>query len=594
MKTAHSLSHDKRFAPLICLTVLAIVFFCASSAETAENVSTNIDWLTMCKGLFGGLALFLFGMDQISGALKSALGNQMKILLGRLTKNRFTSVLTGAFITAIVQSSSVTTVLVVGFVSAGMMSMAQSVGVIMGANIGSTITAQIVAFKVEEASLWMIAFGFLAMFTAKQEKIKYYGTMLMGLGLIFFGMGLMGESMYPLRSYQPFLELMSNMDNAFFAILVGAAFTALVQSSSATTAIVITMAGQGLITLEAGIALAFGANIGTCVTAMLATLGKSREAIRAAAVHVIFNVVGVLIWLPLISVLAGWVISISPTHPELEGMSRVAAEVPRQIANAHTVFNVVNTLVFIMFTNQLASLVQFLVPDKVAEDKVLIRPVFLDNSLIKTPALALQSVRLELARIAELATEMLRELGSGILERDWEKLKEVQRKEDQIDILQKEILRYLSAIRTQELTVEEGQEIALSMRAADQLESIGDVIAIDLLNICNRALDENIKPHDTMHHLLGKLDDQIENALVLTTEAIREFDQSAAQKVLRMNVDIDRLLNEALEIQSSSLTESDSDIEQIRLEMTYLDSLKRIHSYLRRIAKDMLPAEITG
>ncbi len=307
------------------------------SAETSTH--NELEWSEMFMGLFGGLALFLFGMEQMSDALKSALGDQMKALLAKLTSNRFTGALTGAFVTAVIQSSSVTTVLVVGFVSAGMMTMAQSIGVIMGANVGTTITAQIVAFKVEEAALWMVAIGFLMSFTAKRERVKHYGSMLMGLGLIFYGMSLMGDAMHPLRSYEPFLQLMSRMDNPLMAILVGALFTALVQSSSATTAIVITMAGQGLISLEAGILLAFGANIGTCITAQLAALGKPREALRAAVVHLVFNVGGVLIWLPFVSMLASWVVGVSPVHPELEGTARLAAEVPRQIANAHTLFN---------------------------------------------------------------------------------------------------------------------------------------------------------------------------------------------------------------------------------------------------------------
>jgi phosphate:Na+ symporter len=277
-----AITRGNRLRLLLIPALFAGVFLACSVVLAAEGANGGIDWAHMAMGLFGGLALFLFGMEQMSDALKSALGDQMKELLAKLTRNRFTGALTGAFVTAVVQSSSVTTVLVVGFVSAGMMSMAQSIGVIMGANVGTTVTAQIVAFKVEEAALWMIAIGFVMLFTSRQEKIRHYGSMLMGLGLIFYGMGLMGDAMNPLRSYEPFVQLMVEMDRPLLAIIVGALFTALVQSSSATTAIVITMAGQGLISLEAGIAIAFGANIGTCITAQLAALGKSREALRAA------------------------------------------------------------------------------------------------------------------------------------------------------------------------------------------------------------------------------------------------------------------------------------------------------------------------
>ncbi|MCU7860160.1 MAG: Na/Pi symporter, partial [Candidatus Thiodiazotropha sp. (ex Lucinoma kastoroae)] len=236
----------------------------------------GIEWGVMGMKLFGGLALFLFGMEQMADALKAVAGERMKGILAKLTSNRFTGAATGAFVTAIIQSSSVTTVLVVGFITAGLMSLSQSIGVIMGANIGTTITAQIVAFKVTKAALLMIGVGFSMLFASKQDRIKHYGAMLMGLGMVFFGMSVMSDAMKPLRTYQPFLDLMISMENPLVGILVAAGFTGLVQSSSATTGIVIVMASQGFITLPAGIALAFGANIGTCVTAMLASIGKPR------------------------------------------------------------------------------------------------------------------------------------------------------------------------------------------------------------------------------------------------------------------------------------------------------------------------------
>ena len=261
--------------------IYTLVFFLLVTAlpvlaETGHD-SEAIDWFTLGMGLFGGLAMFLFGMEQMSDGLKAAAGDSLKEVLARLTKNRFMGALTGAFVTTVLNSSSVTTVLVVGFVSAGFMSLTQSIGVIMGANIGTTITAQIVAFNVTQYALVMIAIGFLMMFTGKAEKTRHYGSIAMGLGMVFYGMGVMGEAMQPLQNYQPFLDLMIRMENPLLGILVGAVFTGLVQSSSATTGIAIVMASSGLITLPAGIALAFGSNIGTCVTAILASLGKPVE-----------------------------------------------------------------------------------------------------------------------------------------------------------------------------------------------------------------------------------------------------------------------------------------------------------------------------
>jgi len=278
--------------------LLIISGLIVSTAFAQELESASIDVFRLLMGLFGGLALFLFGIDQMSHGLKAVAGDGMAKLLGSVTKNRFIGAITGAFVTAILNSSSVTTVLVVGFITAGIMTLTQSIGVIMGANIGSTMTAQIVAFNVTQYAMLPIAIGFGMIFFGKTESMKHGGAMLFGLGLLFGGMGVMSDAMYPLRSYPPFLELMGQLENPLLGILVGAVFTGLVQSSAATTGIAIVMASEGLMSLPAGIALALGANIGTCATAVLASIGKPVAAKQAAAAHIVFNILGVLIWLP--------------------------------------------------------------------------------------------------------------------------------------------------------------------------------------------------------------------------------------------------------------------------------------------------------
>lgn len=594
MNTSRLLNFPSNSNLLVSILVFFVIFITLfSSVGATEETSSEIEWPQVAMGLLGGLALFLFGLEQMSDALKSALGNQMKVLLAKLTRNRFTGALTGAFVTAVIQSSSVTTVLVVGFVSAGMMSMSQSIGVIMGANVGTTVTAQIVAFKVEEAALWMIAIGFLMLFAGKRERVKHYGGMLMGLGLIFYGMGLMGDAMHPLRSYEPFLQLMSEMDRPLLAILVGALFTALVQSSSATTAIVITMAGQGLISLEAGIALAFGSNIGTCVTAQLAAIGKSREALRAAMVHLIFNVGGVVIWLPFISFLALWVTGFSPSHPELEGTARLAAEVPRQIANAHTVFNLLNIIIFIGFTTYLASVVNKLVPDKVEVKKVIIEPKYLNDALVDTPALALQAVRMEIARMGEITQRMFTEFREGVLHRERTKLEEVRKMDDQIDVLEADIFQFLGALRRQELSEQEAEELALAMKVADELESTGDIIETELVGLGYRVLDKDLRTSDAIRYLSEELGDKLSIAFDAIIRAIRDADERAADQVLTMKSDINHLLQRALDLQTSALTDMSPDhIELIRIEMTAFENLKRIYTHLKRIAKVIAPMEV--
>ena len=262
----------------VCIALcwgIATLSFAAEGTMPSDKNSLHV--FTMIMGLFGGLALFLYGMEKMADALKAVAGERLKSVLAKLTTNRVTGALTGAFVTAIIQSSSVTTVLVVGFITAEVMSFSQAVGVIFGTNIGTTITAQIIAFKVTKYALLLISVGFGMLFIGNKERMKQYGAMVMGLGLIFFGMGVMSNAMKPLQSYQPFLDLMAHMDNPILGILTAACFTGLVQSSSATTGIVIVMASQGFITLTAGIALIFGANVGTCITALLASIGKPKR-----------------------------------------------------------------------------------------------------------------------------------------------------------------------------------------------------------------------------------------------------------------------------------------------------------------------------
>ena len=271
----------------------------------AADGGERLNWTGMIIQFVGGLGLFLFGLNQMGEALKNVAGDRMRQILGKLTANRFMGLVTGTLVTAIVQSSSVMTVMLVGFVSAGLMSLPQAIGVILGADIGTTITAQIIAFPIKEYALLPVAVGFFLLFTSKRNHVSQSGALIMGLGLVFFGIALMSGAMKPLRSYQPFLDVMQHVTNPLVAILVSTIFTALIQASAATMGIVIVFASQGLISLEAGIALTLGANIGTCATAGLAALGKPREAVRVAIAHVTFKVVGVLLIVWFIPCLSG-------------------------------------------------------------------------------------------------------------------------------------------------------------------------------------------------------------------------------------------------------------------------------------------------
>ena len=579
--------------PRTALLVFAMLAGIAAGPVLAASGDTGqMEWWNMAMKLFGGLALFLFGMEQMADALKAVAGERMKIILARLTTNRFMGAATGAFVTAVIQSSSVTTVLVVGFITAGLMSMAQSIGVIMGANIGTTITAQIVAFKVTKAALLMVAVGFSMLSFSRQEKIKQYGGMLMGLGMIFFGMSVMSDAMSPLRSYQPFLDLMASMDNPLIGILVAAVFTGLVQSSSATTGIVIVMASQGFISLQAGIALAFGANIGTCVTAMLASIGKPREAVRAAVVHVMFNVFGVMVWIGLIGHLAEFVTWFSPSHPELSGVDRLAADTPRQIANAHTVFNIANTLIFIGFTGQFARLVEWLVPDKPLEEKVIAKPRYLDEALLETPSLALERVRLEIGHMGDRVKDMLEQIMPAILNGDRGSLRAVAKIDDEVDILHGYIVTYLGRISQNTLTEEQTHDFINLMAAANDLENIGDVIETDLVHQGYEGIEQGVSISDATRKILLELHHVVSNAVDMARDAVMENDQIAAQEVIAMKGDINRFMESAAMHQARRLVaEEPNRLAAYTLEIDIIEKLKRIYYFSKRMAKAVMPEE---
>jgi phosphate:Na+ symporter len=564
---------------------LLVLFSANAASEPAGNLAIG----QMAMELLGGLALFLFGMDQMTVALKAVAGDGMRNVLARLTSSRFMGALTGAFVTAVIQSSSITTVLVVGFTTAGLMSFSQSIGVIMGANIGTTITAQIVAFKITKAALLMIAVGFGFLFFAKKNAPRHYGAMLMGLGLIFFGMTVMSEAMYPLRSFQPFLDLMTSMESPLIGILVAALFTALIQSSSATTAIVIVMAGQGFISLPAGIALAFGANIGTCVTAMLAAIGKPREAVRASATHVLFNVLGVLLWLGFMDQLASVVTIISPSHPELAGMQRVAAETPRQIANAHTLFNVANTLIFIWFSTLIARFIEWLIPDRPLDTTGVVSARFLDDELLSTPSIALDSARLEVQHMGEQVQEMLRQVMPAIFHGSIFTLKEIRGMDENVDALHVQIVTYLGKISELQLTEKQSVEFLRMMDAVNDLENIGDVIETNLVELGLNRINKNVLVSAATQAVLNEFHVIVMQALADAIMAVAENSQEVAEVVTGKKKEIAKIAASAALYESKRLVASEPNrIEAYTIEIGLIEKLQRIYYFSKRMARTVI------
>jgi phosphate:Na+ symporter len=537
-------------------------------------------------GLFGGLALFLFGMDVMTQALKSAAGDYMKDLLGRLTRNRFVGVGVGAFVTAVIQSSSVTTVLLVGFITAGLMSMPQSVAVIIGANIGTTITAQILAFKVTQLALPLIAGGFLLSFTAKSNNWKQLGFILLGLGLVFYGMSIMSGALNPLRSYEPFIQFMISMQNPLLGAAVGALFTAVVQSSSATTGILIVLASQGLIGLETAIAIALGANIGTCITAGLASIGKPREAVRAAIVHTLFNVAGVALWIffiPQLAELAHW---ISPTAEGLTGADRLAAETPRQVANVHTFFNIANALIFVGFTKQIARFVEWLIPDRPLQPEKAMLPKFLDDDLVSTPAIALEAARQEIRRMGKQVRTMVWQIMPAAISGTRAELEHVAAMDKIVDARHMAIIEFLGKISLTKLSKRQSRELMQLAEITNGLEHIGDRIATSMVTSAQKRIEEDVRVSPQTARVLSDYHQLVSSTLDDAMRAVIRQDSELALAVKKRKKDVNRMTHDiTLHGLDRLVANEPNRLKTYAREMEVMEILDGVFAVARRIAQ---------
>lgn len=460
----------------VFLFVTAFSMLSAGPACAAAGSPAEISWTFLVFGVLGGLALFLYGMEKMSAGMRKSAGNHLRSILASLTKNRVIALFVGTFVTMIIQSSSATTVMLVSFVQAGLMSFSQTMGVILGADIGTTITAQMIAFKLTDYALLMIAVGYGLRMFAKSEKAKSYGDVILGFGILFFGMKLMSDAMRPLRTYPDFIDFLKGLENPLLGILAGAIFTALVQSSSAFTGILIVLAQQGLITLEAGIPMIFGANIGTCVTAGLASIGTSRDAKRVALAHVIFKLSGVLLFF-------FWI-------PEFAELIRTLAikfgsGTARQIANAHTIFNVGLGLLFLPCTTVFANLVLKIFPDLPEDKDLQVATWHLDDKKILTPGIAIDLARAEVSRMANLLGRMQRAIIIPFLSDEPRQdeyfpqlslLQGIEMRETKINFLQQKITDYMLNVARQEITDAQSNEVYGMIAIVKDMESLGDLI----------------------------------------------------------------------------------------------------------------------
>lgn len=429
-------------------------------------------------GITGGLAIFIYGMQLGGEGLQKAAGDTLRNLLHRLTSHRLMGVMAGAVVTVLIQSSSATTVMLVGFAGAQLISLQQSIGVILGADIGTTLTVQLIAFKVTDYALLMIALGLVIRLAGRRQRHRYIGQVILGFGFIFFGMGLMSRSVEPLRSYPAFTNaLLTFGKSPLLGVLVAAGFTAIIQGSAATIGLVLSLSMQGLISLPAAIPLIFGANIGTCATALLSAIGAPTKGLRVAVAHTLFKVLGVAIFLPF---LRYFISLVEATTPSL----------PRQIANAHSIFNIGITVMFLPFAPYLGRLVERMVPER-GRLEALSKPMHLDRHALATPALAVNAAAKEVERVAALTAEMVRDSVGVLLGHDEGAIRLVATKEDAVDRLFKEIVSYLANISQQTLSDEDSQRIMSLLFIVNDLEHIGDVVA-NITHFSQKRMDRGV------------------------------------------------------------------------------------------------------
>ena len=432
---------------------------------------------TNILGLLGGLALFLYGMQMMSSGLESAAGNKMKEILERLTSNRFLGVIVGAAITAVIQSSSATTVMVVGFVNAGMMTLNQAVWIIMGANIGTTITGQLIALDVGAIAPIFAFLGVALIMFVKNPKVQYIGEIIAGLGVLFIGMNMMGDAMIPLRDYPPFINLMTRFSNPAVGIFAGMIFTAIIQSSSASVGILQTLALSGVISFRNSVFVLFGQNIGTCITAVLAAIGTERSAKRTTIIHLSFNIIGTIIFTI--------VCLLTPLTDIVAGFS--GPNISKQIANMHTLFNVTTTILLIPFGNYLAKFAVKVLPEKEEEKEKQKHLKYLKSvdtgmdAVLGTSAMHLEGARKEIARMLDMAKINVDRSFHAFIHADTAAIDDVEERENYIDYLNKEISRAISKMMIHETNEKSSKNIGSYFEMTGNIERIGD----HAVNICD-------------------------------------------------------------------------------------------------------------
>ncbi|PKM83753.1 MAG: sodium:solute symporter [Firmicutes bacterium HGW-Firmicutes-13] len=524
-------------------------------------------------GLIGGLGLFLFGMQIMASGMQKAAGDKLRKILEVLTSNSYIAVLTGIVVTVLIQSSSTTTVMVVGFANAGLMTLNQAVGTILGANIGTTVTAQAISFKIEVVALPAIGIGAILNFFSRRRLKRYIGQTVLGFGLLFLGMTTMSSALSPLRESTVFLNMLANFGrNPFMGVLAGAIFTAAIQSSSAATGVIIALSIQELLTFPSALTLILGTNIGTCITALLASMGTSLSAKRAALAHILFNLMGVSLFLLFI-------------NPFSELMVETASTVPRQIANAHTIFNVTSTILVLPFFKYFIHLINRIIPGE--EGAIDLGPKFLDKRMLKTPAVAIGTTHKEVLRMASLAREMVRDSINAFIKEDHKLMVQVYQKEEILDSLEKEITIYLAELAQHSLTQEQSNQVTGLMHAVNDLERIGDH-SETIIHLAEAKVGDKLPFSEEALNQLRHMYERVDWMLDRVMEAFEKNDYFAARSVIEEDDVIDNLEKTLRKHHIERINEKKCNPTSGVIYLDLLSNFERIADHATNIAQVVL------
>lgn len=481
--------------------------------------------------VLGGLALFLYGMKLMSEGLEAAAGSGFKNILEKITKNRFIAVITGTLITMIIQSSSATTVMVVGFVNAGLMNLAQAVGVIMGANIGTTITGIIVSLKVGDYAPLAIFIGVFLIIAAKRDKLKFQGQIIAGLGILFLGMTMMGDTLKPLSSNETAISVFEYAQNPFIGILIGLIFTAVIQSSSASIGIVITLGMSGLLDLSSAIFIIYGANIGTCVTALLASIGASKSAKKVAVMHFSFNIIGTLLFTIITLLPFGYVDFLKSLFDNNIGT---------QIALSSTIFNITTTVLLFPFANLLVKIADLVVPEKGDEEKSNKRLLHLDYRMLSSPHIAVEQTHREVERMGRIALENYRLSVDTFLNRNTKNIEKIKKNEEIINFLNHEISKFLVKLSSAELENKDSKMVGSLHHVINDIERVGDH-AENIMEFSTPFIEDkkmfSVEALDELKEITVAVEQVIVEAIEVFSKQV--YDKEKIDKIAQKEEDVD-------------------------------------------------------